>query len=220
MSEVVPLLPHTDCLQQVEEYVRGWITSTTYWLLWYTLQLVEGSQYVVEVIQPLTYSSTCWRQSVCGRSGTTSVSLLPHTDCLQQVEEYVRGCTTSTTYWPPSTSWRVCQRLYHFYHILTAFNKLKSMSYSSTCWRQSVCGRSDTTSDILFNLPSTSWRVCQRLYHFYHILTAFNKLKSMSEVESLLPHTDCLQQVEEYVRGCTTSTTYWLPSTSWRVCQR
>jgi hypothetical protein len=51
-------------------------------------------------------------------------------------------------------------------------------------------------------------RLCQRLYHFYHILTAFNKLKSMSEVVPLLPHTDCLQQVEEYVRGCTTSTTY------------
>ena len=86
----------------------------------------------------------------------------------QKWTDYVRGCITSTTYW----------------------------------------------------LPSTSWRVCQRLYHFYHILTAFNKLKSMSEVVPLLPHTDCLQQVEEYVRGCTTSTTYWPPSTSWRVCQR
>ena len=32
------------------------------------------------------------------------VLLLPNTDHLQQVVDYVRGCTTSTEYWPPSTS--------------------------------------------------------------------------------------------------------------------
>jgi hypothetical protein len=58
------------------------------------------------------------------------------------------------------------------------------------------------------------------LYYFYRILTAFNKLKIMSEVVLLLPNTDHLQQAEDYVRGCTTSTEYWLPSTSWRLCQR
>jgi len=30
--------------------------------------------------------------------------LLPNTDHLQQVTDYVRGCPTSTKYWPPSTS--------------------------------------------------------------------------------------------------------------------
>jgi len=34
------------------------------------------------------------------------------------------------------------------------------------------------------------------------------KLKIMSEVVLLLPNTDCLQQIEDYVRGCTTSTKY------------
>jgi hypothetical protein len=33
-------------------------------------------------------------------------------------------------------------------------------------------------------------------------------LKIMSEVVLLLPNTDRLQQVEDYVRGCTTSTEY------------
>jgi hypothetical protein len=79
-----------------------------------------------------------------------AVLLLPSTDCLQQVKDYVRGCSTSTKYW----------------------------------------------------LPSTSWRLCQRLFYFYQILTAFNKSKIMSEAVLLLPSTDCLQQVEDYVRGC------------------
>jgi hypothetical protein len=40
MSEVVLLLPSTDHLQQVEDY--------------HNLQLTEGGQYLVEVVQPLT----------------------------------------------------------------------------------------------------------------------------------------------------------------------
>jgi hypothetical protein len=71
---------------------------------------------------------------------------------------FLRGCTTSTKYWP----------------------------------------------------PPTSWRLCQRLYYFYQILTTSNKMKIMSEVVLLLPNTDHLQQVEDYVRGCTTSTKYIL----------
>jgi hypothetical protein len=46
------------------------------------------------------------------------------------------------------------------------------------------------------------------LFYFNQILTAFNKLKIMSEVVLLLPNTDRLQQVEDYVRGCTTPTEY------------
>ena len=38
-------------------------------------------------------------------------------------------------------------------------------------------------------------------FYFYKILTAFNKLKIISEVVLLLPNTDRLQQ--DYVRGCT-----------------
>jgi uncharacterized protein (DUF1499 family) len=137
------------------------------------------------------------------------VLLLPNTDSLQQVEDYVRGCTTSTKYWLPSTSWRLCQRLFYFYQILTAFNKLKIMSEvvlllpntdSLQQVEDYVRGCSTSTK---YWLPSTSWRLCQRLFYFYQILTAFNKLKIMSEVVLLLPNTDSLQQVEDYVRGCT-----------------
>jgi len=90
--------------------------------------------------------------------------LLANTDRPQQVEDYVRGCTTSTNYWS----------------------------------------------------PSTSWRLCQRLHYFSRILTDLNRLKIMSEVVLLLANTDRPQQVEDYVRGCTTSTKYWLTSTGWR----
>ena len=110
----------------------------------------------------------------------SEVALLSNTDRPQQVEDYVRGCNTSTKYWPPSTSWRLCQRLYYFYQILTAFNRLKIMSevvlLPKTDRPQQiedyVRGCTNTK-----NWPtSTSWRLCQRL-HYYQILTAFNKLR-------------------------------------------
>ena len=172
------------------------------------------------------------------------VLLLLNTDLLQQVEDYVRGCNTSSKYWPPSTSWRLCQRLYYFYQILTSFNKLKIISEVVLLI---------LNTDLLQQVED-----CQRLYYFYQILTSFNKLKIMSEVVLLLLNTDLLQQVEDYargcttstntdllqqvedyvrgcttstntdplqqvedyVRGCTTSTKYWPPSTSWRLSQR
>ena len=94
-------------------------------------------------------SSLYHKLNAVGENGL--LLLLPNTDPLQQVENYVRCCTTSTKYWP----------------------------------------------------PSTSWRLCQMLHYFYQILTAFNKLKIMSDVALLLPNTDRLQQVEDYVRCCT-----------------
>ena len=63
-----------------------------------------------------------------------------------------------------------------------------------------------------------SWRWCQMLFDFYQILNSFNKLKMMSEVV-LLTNTEFLQQVEDDVRGCS-ATKYWIPSTTWRWCQR
>jgi hypothetical protein len=56
------------------------------------------------------------------------VRLLRNIDNLQQVEEYVRGCSTSMKYWQPSTSWILCQVLFYFYETLTTFNKLNIMS--------------------------------------------------------------------------------------------
>ena len=135
------------------------------------------------------------------------VLLLPNTDCLQQVEDYVRGCTTFTKYWLPLASWRLCQRLYYFYQILTAFSKLKIMSEvvlllpNTDCLQQVEDYVRGCTTFTKYWLPLASWRLCQRLYYFYQILTAFSKLKIMSEV-------------------CNTFTKYWLPLASWRLCQR
>jgi hypothetical protein len=142
------------------------------------------------------------------------VLLLPNTDRLQQVEDYVRGCPTSTKYWPSSTSWRLCQRLFYFYQILTIFNKLKIMSevvlflQNTDCLQQVedyVRGCSTSTK---YRPSSTSSRLCQRLSYFYQILTTFNKLKIMSEVVLLLPNTDRLQQVGDVVWGYTCQCIY------------
>jgi uncharacterized protein (DUF1499 family) len=152
--------------------------------------------------------------------------LLPNTDHLQQVEDYVRGCTTSTEYWPISTGWRLCQRLHYFYQNTDDFNKLKIISevallLPNTDRLQQVeeYMRGCTTSTKYWP-PSTCWGLCQRLPFFYRILTNLSKLKIMSEVALLLTNTDSLQQVEDYVRGCTTSSEYWPTSTGWILCQR
>jgi uncharacterized protein (DUF1499 family) len=140
------------------------------------------------------------------------VLLLPNTDSLLQVEDYIRSCTTSTKYWQPSRSWRLYQRLYYFYLILTAFYKLKIISevvllLPNTDHLQPVEEyiRGCTTSTKYWQ-PSTSWRLYQKLYYCYLILTTFNQLKIISEVVLLLPNTDSLLEVEDYIRDCTTST--------------
>ena len=151
--------------------------------------------------------------------------LLVNNDRPQQAEDYVRGCTTSTKYWPPLTCWGLCRRL-SFYQILTAFNKLEIMSEVALLLANTdrpqqveVYVRGCTTSTEFWP-TSTGWRLCQRLHYFYQILTAVNKLKIMSEVALLLANTDRPQHVEGYVRGCATSSEYGPPSTSWRLCPR
>jgi len=154
------------------------------------------------------------------------ILLLPNTDSIQQIEHDVRGYSTSTKYWPPSTNWRLCQRLYYFYQILASFNKLKMISevillLPNTDRLQQIEDdiRGYTTSTKYWP-PSTNWRWYQRLYYFYQLLTTFNKLKMISEVILLLLNTDHLQQIEDDIRGYTTSTKYWPPSTNWRWYQR
>jgi uncharacterized protein (DUF1499 family) len=212
MSEVVLLLPNTNCLQQ--EYVRVCSTSTKYWPPSTCWRLCQRLFYLYQILTSFNKLKIM----------SEVVLLLPNTDCLQHVEDYVRGCSTSTKYWLPPTCWRLCQRLFYLYQILTSFNKLKIMSevvlpLPNTDLLQQVedyvRGCSTSTK---YWLPPTSWRLCQRLFYLYQILTSFNKLKIMSEVVLPLPNTDLLQ-VEDYVRGCSTSTKYW-PSTSWRLCQR
>ena len=176
---------------------------------------------------------------------TELLLLLLNTGRLQQVENYIRGVSMSTKYWPPSTCWSLCQRLYYFYQTLTLFQKLKLMSecvllLPNTDYLQQIEDyiRGCTISTKYWQ-PENIWRLCQRLYRFYLILTAFNKLRIISEVYLCLPNTDRLQQVEDYIRGvsmstkywppqqvedyvrvCSTSTKYWPPSKSWRFCQR
>ena len=215
MSEVVLLLPNTDSLQQADDYIRCCTTSTKYWqpsTTWRLYQMLYYFYLILTAFNKLTIISDV-------------VLLLPNTDSLQQPDDYVRGCTTSTKYWQPSTSWRLYQMLYYFYQILTAFNKLTIMSEvvlllpnTDSLQQADDYIRCCTTSTKYWQ-PSTSWRLCQRLYYFYQILTAFNKLTIMSEVVLLLPNTDSLQQADDYIRCCTTSTKYWQPSTSWRLYQ-
>ena len=219
MSEVVLPLPNTDCLQQVEDYVRGCSTSTKYWLPSHKLKIMSE---VVLLLPNTDCLHTSWR--LCQRLFYLYQILTAFT----QVEDYVRGCSTSTKYWLPSTSWRLCQRLFYLYQILTAFTQVedyvRGCSTSTKYWLPSH--KLKIMSEVVLPLPNTdclhtSWRLCQRLFYLYQILTAFT-------------------QVEDYVRGCSTSTKYWLPShklkimsevvlllpntdclhTSWRLCQR
>jgi hypothetical protein len=117
--------------------------------------------------------------------------------------------TSSTKYWQTSASWGLCQRLVFFYQILTDFSKLRIMSevvllLLNTDRLQQVedyiRGWSSSTK---YWQTSASWGLCQRLFFFYQILTDFSKLRIMSEVVLLLLNTDSLQQVEDYIRGCT-----------------
>jgi hypothetical protein len=64
-----------------------------------------------------------------------------------------------------------------------------------------------TTNNEMFEVTEKLSSKYARLY-FYQILIAFYKLEIISEVVLPLPNTDCLLQVENYVRGCSTSTKY------------
>ena len=140
--------------------------------------------------------------------------LLPNTVTLKQVEDYIRGCSTSTKYCPPLTSWRLYQRVFYFYQILSSFNKLKTISegvlllpntvtlkqvedYIRGCLllpntvpvkraEDYIRGCSTSTK---YCPPLTSWRLYQRVFYFYQILSSFNKLKTISEGVLLLPNT-------------------------------
>jgi hypothetical protein len=147
-----------------------------------------------------------WTPSTIWRFLSELVLLLINSDCLQQFEDFVRACSPSTKYWQLSTIWRFCQSLFYFYQILTAFNNLEIVVR-------------DCSSSTKFWQLSTIWRFCQSLFYFYQILTAFNNLKILSELVLLLLNTDRLQQFEDFVRACSTSTKYWPLSTIWRFCQ-
>jgi hypothetical protein len=151
--------------------------------------------------------------------------LLANTDRLQQVEDYVRVCNTSTKWWPTSKRLRIMSEGALLLPNTDDFNKLKIISavallLANTDRPQQAedYDRGCTISSKYWR-TSTGWILCQKLHYFYQILTYLNSLKIMSEVVLLLANTDWPQLVEDYVRGCTTFSEYWPPSTSRRLCQ-
>ena len=93
--------------------------------------------------------------------------------------------------------------MFYFYQILYPLNELKTIRGCSTSTK--------------YCHPWTSWRLYQRVFYFYQILSPLNKLKTISEGVLLLPNTVALEQVEDCIRGCSTSTKYCHPWTSWRL---
>ena len=142
------------------------------------------------------------------------VLLLPNTVALEQAEDCIRGCSTSTKYCPPLTSWRLYQRVFYFYQILLPLNKLKTISEDVLLLPNTVTleqvedyirGCSTSTK---YCYPWTSWRLYQRVFYFYQILSPLNELKTISEGVLLLPNTVPVKRTEDYIRGCSTSTKY------------
>jgi uncharacterized protein (DUF1499 family) len=201
MWEVILLLPIISRFQQVEDYVRGCTTSAKYWSLSTSWRLYPRLYYFYQLL--IAFNKLKIMSEV--------VLLLPNTHRFQQVEDYIRGCTTSTKYWSLSTSWRLYPRLCYIYLILTAFNKLMIMS--EVVLLLPITNRFQQVDDYVrgctastkYSSLSTSGRLYPRLYCFYQILITFNKWKIISEVVLLPPNTHRFQQVEDYIRGCTTS---------------
>ena len=141
------------------------------------------------------------------------VLLLPNTVPVKRAEDYIRGCSTSTKYCP-LTSWRLYQWVFYFYQILSPLNKLKTISEGVLLLPNTVTlkqvedyirGCSTSTK---YCHPWTSWRLYQRVFYFYQMLSPFNKLKTISEDVLLLPNTVSVKRAEDYIRGCSTSTKY------------
>ena len=248
ISEGGLLLPNTVTLKQVEDYIRRWSTSTKYchpltsWRLYqrvfYFYQILsplnklktisEGvlllpNTVTLEQVEDYIYQRVFYFYQILSpfnklKTISEGVLLLPNTVTLEQVEDYIRGCSTSTKCCHPWTSWRLYQRVFYFYQILSSFNKFNKLKN----WRLSEGVPTSTKYCLLLpNCPPlTSWRLYQRVFYFYQILLPLNKLKTISEDVLLLPNTVTLEQVEDYIRGCSTSTKYCYPWTSWRLYQR
>ena len=226
MSEDVLLLRNTDNLQQVEDYDIVRKNLLFCWNSWTNKD--------IGAIKSLIFHKT-------SQNNRNNIIVW----CIWVYLGKKSRRSTSTKYWQLSTSWGLCQRLFYFYEILTAFAKVKIMSELFYFYEiLKAFNKLNIMSKVVLLLrntdnlqqvedhvrgcststkywqPSASWRLCQRMFYFYKILTTFNKLKIMSdnlqqiEIVLLLRNIDNLQQVEDYVSGCSTSTKYWQPSTS------
>jgi uncharacterized protein (DUF1499 family) len=143
--------------------------------------------------------------------------LLPNTVTLKPVEDYIRGCSTSTKYCPPLTSWGLYQRVFYFYQILSPLSKLKTISEVVLLLPNTVTLEQvedyirECSTSTKYCHPWASWRLYQRVFYFYQILSSFNKLRTISESVLHLPNTVTLKPVEDYIRGWSTSTKYCYP---------
>ena len=139
--------------------------------------------YFYQILSPLNELKTI----------SEGVLLLPNTVPVKRAEDYIRGCSTSTKYRPPLTGWRLYQRVF-FYQILSPLSKLKTISEGVLLLPKTVSvkraedyirGCSTSTK----YCPLTSWRLYQRVFYFYQILSPLNELKTISEGVLLLPNT-------------------------------
>jgi hypothetical protein len=144
MSEVVILLPNTERLQ--------------------LLKIMSEVVILLPITERLQQVEDCVR----------GVIILPTTECLQQDEDYIRDCTTSTKYWMPSTRWRLCQRLYYFYHILNAFNKLKIMS--------------------VVEFPHDNWKNDKTIYRLYIFYKEDSRLECFIRATKILTRETCFNR--------------------------
>ena len=165
ISEGVLLLPNTVPVKRAEDYIRGCSTSTKY-------------------CPPLNEMKTI----------SEDVLLLPNTVPVKRAEDYIRGCSTSTKYCPPLTSWRLYQRVFYFYQILSPLNELKTISESVLLLPNTVSVKRAedyirVCSTSTKYCPLTGWRLYQRVFYFYQILSPLNELKTISEGVLLLPNT-------------------------------
>ena len=191
--------------------IRGCSTSTKYCHPLTSWRLYQRVFYFYQILSTSTLSPFNKLKTI-----SEGVLLLPNTVTLEQVEDYIRGCSTSTKCCHPWTSWRLYQRVFYFYQILSSFNKLKTISEGVLLLPNTVT--LEPSEGVL-----TSWRLYQRVFYFYQILSTLlplNKLKTISEDVLILPNTVTLEQVEDCIRGCSTSTKYCHPWTSWRLYQR
>jgi len=116
MSEVVLLLPRTDRHHQVGDCQM---------LFYHVLTAINKLEIMSDIVLPLPFTDRLFNTLDIM---SEVVPLLPRTGRHQQDGDYFRSYSTSTTYWPPSTRRRLCQRLFYFNQVRTAINKMEIMS--------------------------------------------------------------------------------------------
>jgi hypothetical protein len=194
LSELVLLLLNIDCLQQFEDFCQSlfyfyYILTAFNNLKIFSrtssdknLQIVESCQYLVEVEQALTnlqIVESC--QYLVEEQALTKSSNCWKLTTFNNLEIFVRACSTSTTYWQLSTIWRFLSELVllpntdsfqQFEDFVRACSSTveQDLTKSSNCWKLSVFGRSRTSSDKNLQIVQGGQYFedfCHSLFYFY-----------------------------------------------------